>query len=258
MTESVPPQDDAGTESLEQQIEHLQQVLRALTAGGVDAVILGGADEEQQVYTLTSADRPYRVIVENMGEGSATVSQAGVILFANRQLGRLVGRDHGGLVGRDVAELMPPEHAERVGRLLRAGLDETTRDEILLSPAEGSGADPVTVQVAVTGFDLDGDVIFCLVFTDLTLQKQMEERMAAQAALQEQQRVAREVHDTIVQGLVAAETALDLGDPERARALVSRTSQQARTWVGQLVGGHVAAGSALRSTAAGTEGEAPQ
>ena len=55
--------------------------------------------DQEQVYTLTSADRPYRVIVESMGEGAATVSERGVILFANPQL-RTVPRRRSGQHGR--------------------------------------------------------------------------------------------------------------------------------------------------------------
>ena len=68
----------------------------------------------------------------------------------------------------------------------------------------------------------------CLVLTDLTTQKLVEAQVAAEAAQsQRRQRVAREVNDTIVQGLVAAEMALDLGQvglrPRADRAHVHAT-----------------------------------
>lgn len=49
------------------------------------------------------------------------------------------------------------------------------------------------------------------------------------------QRYAREVNDEIVQGLVAAEIALDLGETRYARALVAATSRHARDWIGELL-----------------------
>lgn len=58
-------------------------------------------------------------------------------------------------------------------------------------------------------------------------------RLRAQA--DERQRMAREVNDTIVQGLVAAELSYDLGDAHNARELLRQTSQRARDWVGELL-----------------------
>ena len=42
------------------------------------------------MFTLSSADRPYRMFVENMRDGAATVSEAGIILYANRRLAELL------------------------------------------------------------------------------------------------------------------------------------------------------------------------
>src|ERR1035437_1464823 len=47
--------------------------------------------EGENLYTLTSADRPYRVLVEEMGEGAATLSQRGTVLYANRCFADLLG-----------------------------------------------------------------------------------------------------------------------------------------------------------------------
>jgi signal transduction histidine kinase len=52
----------------------------------------------------------------------------------------------------------------------------------------------------------------------------------------ERTRLAREVNDTIVQALVAAETALDLQLPGQARHSIGEASQQARDWIGELYG----------------------
>ena len=71
--ELVTPPDDG--EALRQQIEDLQAALDAIGSGGVDAVLIGPPGA-QQVYTLSSADRPYRLIVENIGEGAATVTES--------------------------------------------------------------------------------------------------------------------------------------------------------------------------------------
>jgi len=64
-----------------------------------------------------------------------------------------------------------------------------------------------------------------------------EARWASAAAdvAAERRRYAREVNDDVVQGFVAAEMALDLGETEHARAVVAQTSRAARQWVGELL-----------------------
>lgn len=61
-------------------------------------------------------------------------------------------------------------------------------------------------------------------------------------------RAAIEINDDIVQGLVAAETALDLDRNDEARQFVGRTSRAARDWIShQLrVGGPPTPGSLKR------------
>src|SRR3569832_1269591 len=80
----------ADTSRLRDKIADLEQALDAIRVGGVDAVIAGRPGEEQ-VYTLTSADRPYRLIVEEMNEGAVTTSRHGVVLYTNPIFQRIIG-----------------------------------------------------------------------------------------------------------------------------------------------------------------------
>src|SRR5687767_15994973 len=97
------PADELGR--LRAQIQELDRALSAIRAGDVDAVVLGGP-RGHQLYTLVSADRPYRVIVEGMGDGAVTVSERGIILYANLRLADLIGADRAALLGQDVADLV--------------------------------------------------------------------------------------------------------------------------------------------------------
>ena len=74
------------------QLRELQQTMEAIRTGGVDSLIIGPPGGEQ-VYALASADRSYRLIVEAMNEGAATVSTGGAILDANPRLGSMTGQN---------------------------------------------------------------------------------------------------------------------------------------------------------------------
>jgi PAS domain S-box-containing protein len=239
---------------LQQQIHTLQQTLDAIGGGsGIDAVVLGEGQDEQ-VYTLTSADRPYRVIVENMGEGAMTVSEHGVILYANPQVASFLGVDPQSMAGRDVADFVSVDQLPTLTTLMTTGDQSTRRAELVLPTAEGD----LPCLVAATDLDVDGVLVRCLVFTDLTMQKLVEQQVAADSARAERMLVAAEVNDTIVQGLVAAEMALDLGQTDFARSIVARTSNHARHWIGELAGGEsVEPGSAVRTGPARIGSENP-
>jgi PAS domain S-box-containing protein len=254
VSQAEPTADEL--ENLREQVTYLQQALDAVGGTGVDAVVIGGPDS-QQIYTVSGVDKPYRVLVENMGEAAATVSEGGVVLYANPRFAEACGTEGGSMAGRDLAEFVPVEDLPLLTSLLGSRSEETRRREITMTSADGTA---VPYLVSVTDLDLgEGDtVVRCLVLTDMTLQKLVERQVAADAARNERQAVAREVNDTIVQGLVAAEMALDLGQVDLARSVIGRTSEHARHWIGQLAGSdQLQAGMALRQGPARGGPEAP-
>jgi PAS domain S-box-containing protein len=246
--------DPSVLDTLRQQIAYLQETLSAISSGGVDAVLVG-EPEAEQLYTLTSADRPYRVIVERMGEGAATVSERGVILFANPQLALFAGVDRDSMIGRDITDYVDEDQQGALNAVLESRTTETWRAELAIRRTDGLD---VPVIVAATALDLEGVLVRCLVFTDLTMQKRVEKQVAEESVQAERQRVAREVNDTIVQGLVTAEMALDLERYADARRAIASTSTRARRWIGELAVGHqVQPGTAVRSSPARSDPELP-
>src|SRR4051794_35576004 len=61
--------------ALDRQVEsEATDTLRAIGAGEVDAFVISDGQGGQQVFALSTADRPYRMFVDNMRDGAATVS----------------------------------------------------------------------------------------------------------------------------------------------------------------------------------------
>jgi PAS domain S-box-containing protein len=185
VTESQPPHESAAeeVESLRHRLEDLLQAMDAIRGGDVDAVVVGGPEGEQ-LYTQYSADRPYRVIVEEMGDGAVTVSERGVILYANDRMAKLLGRERAGLLGADVAELVTGTSAVTLAQLMDAGPGATRRAELELC---GTEEGTVPVLASVTGLDIDGMVVRCLIVADLT-----DERRAAAAVSEARQQMLRQ------------------------------------------------------------------
>jgi PAS domain-containing protein len=51
----------------------------------VDAIMVSG-DKGEQVYSVSSAETPYRTFIEKMSEGAVTLTREGTILFCNQDL----------------------------------------------------------------------------------------------------------------------------------------------------------------------------
>jgi diguanylate cyclase (GGDEF)-like protein len=140
-----------------------EDTLRAISAGEVDAFVVSERGDVNRVFSLSTADRPYRMFVENMRDGAATVSPRGLILYANRRLGELLSCSTESIVGAPLTRFLP-------GAIL-AG----SSGELELLDADGG---PVPVLVGSSLLDVDGDELTCLTFTDLTAQKSQEREIA--------------------------------------------------------------------------------
>jgi hypothetical protein len=62
--------------------------LQAIRHSEVDALVVSGP-AGPQVYTLQSADHPYRILVQEMQEGALTLASTGLILYANLAFARM-------------------------------------------------------------------------------------------------------------------------------------------------------------------------
>jgi PAS domain S-box-containing protein len=157
------------------QLREAHETIEAIRGGGIDSLVIGPPGQEQ-VYSVASADRPYRLIVAAMNEGAATVSPRGVILDANPRLGSMTGQEAADLVGTAVIDLIPHAHRPTFARLLDVGAGDSDRGEVDLT---GPGGTTVPVLLAVSGFDLDGMLLRCLVLTDLTARREAEAEVRA-------------------------------------------------------------------------------
>jgi PAS domain S-box-containing protein len=106
---------------LRARLREAEETLRAIRLGEVDALLINQGDG-QRVYTLRSADAPYRALVEQMQEGAVTLNMSGDIVYANQSFARLVGADLERVIGLRIDEFIDPSGRGGLERLLRAGM----------------------------------------------------------------------------------------------------------------------------------------
>src|SRR5690606_13646262 len=116
-------------------------------------------------------DGPFRVLVEHMQQGAATIGADGRLLYANESLARLLGRERAALVGRSFPELVAQEDRPLFAALVGGEL-ERPGGEVRLERPDGTRA---SVWLSVEAPARAGADEACVLVTDLTQQKQHEE-----------------------------------------------------------------------------------
>ena len=151
-------------DNLREQLRVADETIEAIRSGSVDSLVVGPPGKER-VYSLTGVDQVYRLIVESLNEGAAVISGAGLILHANPRMTEMLGRPPSGLVGVAAVTLAEVSDRESLRRLLDTGPQDTRHAELALGMVNG---DAVPVLCSVGAFNLDGEMLRCLVATDLT------------------------------------------------------------------------------------------
>jgi len=141
-------------EALRARLEVAEETLAAIRAGTVDALVVDGR-EGRRVYTLDGANQVYRALVEHIEEGACALTPAGVVLFCNGALARLLGRPLRSVTGHPLRELLAAESRDRLAALIaEANAGRPVRGELVLeSPTAGK----VPVAIALTPFRAFGE-----------------------------------------------------------------------------------------------------
>ena len=182
---------------LEARLQESEDTLDAIRRGAIDALVVSGA-QQHRVYTLESADRPYRVLIEQMQEAAVTLGQDGTVLYCNRRLAEMLGVAQERVVGRPLQPFLQEEDQDTFTHLLASG----GRGEIGLRSALGR---EVPAYISLGLLSLEGESpMLCGVLTDLTVQKnhlhelsvanaqlraESAQREAAEAALRQSQKM---------------------------------------------------------------------
>lgn len=178
-------------EELHTRLAEAEETLNAIRSGEVDAIVVSGADGEK-IYSLTSAETPYRVIVEEMYEGAVVLSIEGIILFCNRRFAELVSAPQEQIVGSKFSRFVVENDKPKYDDLLLAGIKERSSGEIECLIHDNS---PMHFRLAFSPLPPDtiGDV--CIMTMDITELKQKEDEL-------------RHAHDTLEQKVTERTTTL--------------------------------------------------
>ncbi len=171
-------------------------------------------------------------------DGILTVDVDGTVRSANGRAGVLFGCDAGSLVGRRVEELLPEalrdRHVEHRACYVAAPRPRPMGTDLDLVARRLDGTEfPVDVSlntIAVTA----GTLVVAFV-RDATERRRAERDAARLREVERRRRQALELNDDVVQGLAAAQLALELDRPHEVAAAVERALRSAKRIVGGLL-----------------------
>ena len=155
--------------SLEARLQESEDTLDAIRHGDIDALVINQA-AEHRVYTLDNADRPYRVLIEQIQEGAVTLGADGTIYYCNQRLAHMLGVAHERVAGQLLQPFLRAEDADAFAALLATAQHGPARGEFTLRTPTGEER-PVYVSLSPLQRD-DQGLLLCGVLTDQTQQRQ--------------------------------------------------------------------------------------
>jgi PAS domain S-box-containing protein len=181
-------------------LDGAQERLHAIRNGAVDAFVVEEPDGHR-VYTLEGADLPYSAMVERMQQGAAMLNDDGLVIYCNPSLAQLLGVAREAVIGVSLQDFLAPADQPVCQNLVRETQLGSSEGEVQLRRPDGS---LVACHFSFRLLSRDKSAIGVLI-TDLTAQKQQAEFASRLQRMQDddRRRIARELHDSVGQLLVA-------------------------------------------------------
>jgi two-component system, NarL family, sensor kinase len=218
---------------LRARVKELEETLQAIRGGQVDALVINGPSGDQ-VFTLQGAEQPYRVLVESINEGAATMDRDGTVLYANGRFAKILNLPLEKLIGAPMQDHISPSEWYKLHAFIEQSRQSPTSGEITFEDREGRRH---IVRLSLSPFRESDLEMICAVATEVTelveateAQKKSEQELRAlsgrllQLQDDERRRISRDLHDVTGQKLAALN--LDLSRLGRMKTLESDPTAQ--------------------------------
>jgi len=177
------------------------------------------------VHVLRRARDRFRALIESAPDAMVLFDSAGRIELVNAQVERLFGYRRDELVGQPLETLVPSTSVEsrwlaRYLKNLRLPF-RGTRLELVTRRKDG---DELPVEVSLSRIVMEEGALVSSTIRDTTEARRLAESARRAAVLDERNRLAREVHDNLAQGLTAIVVQLEVAE----EALASDTEEARR------------------------------
>src|SRR3954471_845360 len=210
--------EEVDIEELRARLAEAEGNLHAIFSGEIDALLLADETGERRVFTLRSADAPYRALVERMQEGAATLSVTGEIVYCNQRFADLVKLPLEQVFGTSIGRFLPANEGEILRAMLEHGSGRYQTRLVF------DGREATEVQVTLSSIVLDEVEHRTLILSDISsLARAQRENRSKDEFLA---MLAHELRNPLgaIQGAVHALALINQGDAmsQRATGIIKR------------------------------------
>lgn len=157
--------------ALKTRLAEAEDTLDAIRKGEVDALVVKG-NEGDKIYTLEGSDYLYRLLVETMNEGAATVTHDHYIIYCNKQLARILNLPAREITGKLLDDFIKDEDRMLFSSIIEKGLCEKVRGEVRILQKDKTV--PVLISCNPLDFEVPG---VSMIVTDLTELKKIQDEL---------------------------------------------------------------------------------
>ena len=118
-------------EELHSRLVETEEALAAIRNGEVDAILVSG-NKGDQVYSVSSAETPYRTFIEEMSEGAVTLTKEGTIIYCNQRFAQIVQAPYEQVIGSSLQRYIAPKDNSKIDNFL-AQMTSDNHDVLIVS-----------------------------------------------------------------------------------------------------------------------------
>jgi PAS domain S-box-containing protein len=160
-------------EALRMRLAEAEETLNAIRNGEVDAIVVSGAGTEK-IFSLTSAETPYRHLIEEMDEGAVTISNDGVILYCNRRFAQMVNIPMSQIIGSDFHRFLNEEYMLNYKKMLELKEEIYLNEETIIYNVNGECR---YFHFSFCAMPEGGLGTTCIIVSDITELKRYEQEL---------------------------------------------------------------------------------
>lgn len=151
-------------EELQARLKEAEETLGAIKNGEVDTIVVSNS-LGTHVYSLTGAEHPYRIIVENMNEGAVSLTPEGTILYSNARFAEIIKSPLEKIIGASFCDLVSKRDKKRFSKLLKSSLKERSKERIVLDIGDNFF---IPVYLSLSPLFMNDTLCLSMVITNLT------------------------------------------------------------------------------------------
>jgi PAS domain S-box-containing protein len=160
----------ARNRELEADLRECRETLSAIRNGEIDALVVNG-ESGTQIFTLSSADQPYRVLVETMNEGAVTLGPEGSIVYCNSCFSEMIGVPLEKTIGASILDFISKKDLKPFRLMLRKANGASCKGEVSLEYGPRGEGRPTLFSMSPIQLEASKGV--SLIVTDITEQRNL-------------------------------------------------------------------------------------